>query len=511
MKRSYRLPIALLLVSMTGCRHDEASEKEHSAPAAIEMEAAGASAANDSVKLCEHKVPAELCAKCNPDLADVFKAQGDWCNEHQVPESQCFECNPKLTFASTAPKQIEPWCREHAVVEAKCTKCNPKLVATFVADGDYCREHGFPESVCPFCHPEIPRAAGFEPPQFPSPDTVVRLARPDLEQKAGIETVTAASEPFAESIEAVGQLEFDQSRFSLLSAPGETRILELKVDVGDPVRKGQSLAVLASGARGRQTATRTRVETAKAALEREEALLRQGVSSRRDVETARAELANAEAEHDAANASLPGMTDDSGGPGRFVLTSPLSGVVVTKPVVAGQALQLGEPILSVADPAVLWAVLEVPEDEAGRVRVGQEVSLRVDGAKGMEVRAKVSRVGAAIDAETRTLRVRVDIKNESGDLKAGAFVRARISVGEKTRAFVVPRDAVQLAQGTELVFVRTEPGVYLPRRVETRSSSAGLIALLSGVEDGERIVTTGAFLLKTEIMADSIGAGCVDD
>lgn len=499
-----RLAIVLAVLSMTGCRHDA----EEGDPAHRPATPSPAIASSGEVKLCEHRVPEELCTRCVPELAAVFQATGDWCEEHAVPESQCFQCNPKLTF--TAPEESgEPWCKEHAIVEAKCTQCNPGLVAKFVADGDFCREHGFPESACPFCHPEIPRAAGIEPPQFPSPDTVVRLARPELEAKAGIETVTASGEAFAESIEAVGRLDFDQTRFSLLSSPGETRVIEVKVDAGDRVRRGQALVTLASGARVHQAATRTRLENARLALEREESLLEQGISARRDVEAARAELAEAEAAHAEASAGLAGSTAPAG-PGRYTLAAPFDGVVVSRAAVVGQAMSSGEPILSVADPSTLWAVLEAPEEAASRVRVGQEVSLRVDGDATREIRAKVSRVGAAIDAETRTVRVRVDLSNKNGDLKAGAFVRARIAVGEKTRAFLVPRDALQRAQGTDLVFVRTGEGVYVPRRVGARTTGDGRVALLDGVLDGERIVTTGAFLLKTEIMAGSIGAGCAD-
>lgn len=498
-RATVRIAAALVLVLMTGCRHETKELPELAKPV---------EAVAGAVTLCEHRVPADLCTRCTPDLAAVFQAQGDWCEEHGVPESQCLQCNPRLTFTS-AKEPAEAWCKEHAIVEAKCTKCKPGLVAKFVADGDFCREHGFPESACPFCHPEIPKAAGIDPPQFPAPDTVVRLARPDLEKMAGIETITASGEEFAESVEAVGRLDFDQGRYALLSSPDEARLVEVKVDVGDPVRKGQALVVLASGAHGRRVATRARLENARVTLEREETLLAQGISARRDVESARAAVAEAEAEHQAASAGLEGAS--LGAHGRYTLTSPIAGVVVTRNVVAGQAMASGEPILSVADPATLWAVLEAPEGAASKLRVGQEVSLRVDGDESRELRAKVSRVGASIDSETRTIRVRVDLANADGHLKAGAFVRARIAVGQKTRAFLVPRDSLQRAQGTDLVFVRTGPGVYVPRGVGSRSAGDGRIALLDGVQAGEQIVTTGAFLLKTEVMADSIGAGCVDD
>ncbi|HSN90999.1 MAG TPA: efflux transporter periplasmic adaptor subunit, partial [Anaeromyxobacteraceae bacterium] len=197
--------------------------------------------------LCEHRVPAELCTRCNPDLVDVFQEQGDWCEEHGVPESQCLKCKPGLTFTAGAPP--EDWCKDHAVPESKCTKCDPRLVARFVEAGDYCREHGYPESVCPICHPErVP--AGKEPPAFPEPGLRVRLASVQTGRDVGIETAVAEPRKVAKVLEVVGQLDFDRNRLAHLSARGEALVVDVKVDVGDDVKEGEPLAVLTSAAVG---------------------------------------------------------------------------------------------------------------------------------------------------------------------------------------------------------------------------------------------------------------------
>jgi cobalt-zinc-cadmium efflux system membrane fusion protein len=465
-----------------------------------------------AVKLCEHGVPADLCTQCNPDLVPVFKEQGDWCAEHGVPQSQCLKCNPKLTFTASAPH--EDWCKEHAVPESKCTKCNPRLVAKFVAAGDYCRQHGYPESVCPLCHPErIP--AGKEAPVFPEPGTKVRLASLQTVRDAGIQTRTAEARKVAKELEVVGQLDFDQNRLAQLSARGEALVVDVKVDVGDEVKEGQPLVVLTSAAVGadqaRLAAARSRMEAARAAVAREEQLADSGLSPRKNLEETRRELAAAQAEHDAASSALgaAGAARDAGG-GRYVLRAPFAGTVVARDAVAGKTAGAGQVLVQVADLSTMWAQLEVPEADAALVRPGQPVRIVFEATRGQPREAKISRVAASIDPASRTVRARVELPNRDRTLKAGAFLRAQIRVTVDHDALLVPRDAVQRAESRTLVFVKRGDGLFEPVAVRTGEVEGELVEVVSGLEPGAEVVTTGAFLLKTEIMKESIGAGCCD-
>ena len=520
-----RPPVTLAVVAafaLAACSRNEPEatkvaqpEVRAAAPAQPAATATGTQAASPAApKLCEHGVPADQCTKCNPDLIAVFKEMGDWCNEHGVPESQCRQCNPNLRFDATpATAAAVPWCKEHSVPEAMCTKCNPTLIAKFIAANDYCREHGYPESVCPYCHPEKVKAGGHEPPAFPEPGTKVKLASAETEQKAGIQTAVAEAKPFARSIEVVGQLQFDQNRLARLSARGEAVVSEVKVDIGDRVRKGQILVVLSSGAIGgaqsRLAAAKARVEAAQAALGREQSLHESGISSKKDVEQARTELAAAKADHDAARSELRAAgAGDAGTGGRYVLAAPFDGTVVAREAAAGRTAGADDVLVEVADVRTVWAVLDVPEEQASAVRPGQRVVVRIEGAEPRD--GRVSRVAAAVDPQTRTVRVRVDLSNKDGALKAGSFVRASIELAEPKTAVLVPRTALQRAQGHDLVFVRTAAGQYDPVNVEVGVRTAEVVEVVRGLRAGAEVVTTGAFMLKTEILKDSIGAGCAD-
>ena len=509
MTRARSLAVAALAAAVAACSGAAPPAPAGAAPPAKAATEAGAAAA---VTLCEHRVPAELCTRCNPDLVAVFKEQGDWCEAHGVPESQCLKCDPGRTFTSPAP--AEDWCKEHAVPESSCTKCNPRLVAKFVEAGDYCRAHGFPESVCPLCHPErVP--AGKEPPAFPEPGLKVRLASAQTARDAGILTRVAEARRVARVLEVVGQLDFDQNRRAQLSARGEALVVDVQVDVGDDVKAGQPLVTLTSAAVGadqaRLSAARARLEAARSAVAREARLGESGLSPRRSLEEARRELAAAQAEHDAARSALgvAGAAPGQGG-GRHVLRAPFAGTVVARDAVAGRTAASGQVLVEVADLSTMWAHLEIPEGDAALVRPGQAVRVLLEGARSPPRDAKIARVAAAVDPASRTIRARVELANPDRTLKAGVFVRAQIQVTAEHVGLLVPREAVQRAEGRALVFLKRGDAVFEPVAVQTGEVDGDLVEVISGLQPGAEVVTTGAFLLKTEIMKESIGAGCCD-
>lgn len=505
---SWRWLCAAALVVVSGCDR----KREAKAPA---PPVAPVAPAPTKVALCEHGVPAELCTQCIPELAEVFKAQGDWCTKHDVPQSQCLKCNPGLTFDK--PIVAKDWCKEHAVPESMCTKCNPKLVAKFIQVGDFCREHGYPESVCPICHPELVTAAGEKPPSVVAEGTNVRLASPDTAREAGFQTVKVKAERFAHSVSVTGSLSFNHDRLAQLASPGDALVLEVLVDVGQVVTAGQTLVALASSqvgaAQAQAQSAKARLTAARAAVEREEKLLKSGVSTARDVDEARRVLSSIEAEQASALASIraAGGGTRMGSDGRYVLTAPFAGVVVSRDAISGRTAAAGQVLVSVADPSVVWALLEIPEADAPSVRAGQKVTLVFDGLRGEKRDGKIALVAPIVDPKTRTVRARVDLPNPDRSLRGGTFFRAEIEVAAAHQAILVPRDAVQRAQGRPLVFVKKSAEVYVPVPVELGAGTHERVEIAQGLQAGDEVVTTGAFLLKTEILKDSIGAGCCDE
>ncbi|MGA9524053.1 MAG: efflux RND transporter periplasmic adaptor subunit, partial [Myxococcaceae bacterium] len=151
-----------------------------------------------------------------------------------------------------------------------------------------------------------------------------------------------------------------------------------------------------------------------------------------------------------------------------------------------------------------------PEEDAPVVRSGQEVRIELEGTALAPIDATISRMSPSVDPHTRTVRARVELPNPEGSLRDGAFLRARIAVSGQREAMLVPSGAVQRAEGTPLVFVRKQNGLYEPKRVTLGANLGTEVEILEGLEPGADVVTTGAFLLKTELLRDSIGAGCCE-
>jgi cobalt-zinc-cadmium efflux system membrane fusion protein len=292
-------------------------------------------------------------------------------------------------------------------------------------------------------------------------------------------------------------------------------IRAVHADIGDTVSEGQALIELASGAVGadqaRLSAARARLQTAKAGAAREESLAKQGISARKNVDAARSELAAAQAELEAALAALGAAGAPSEGEGGlYVLTAPFQGTVVARDAVVGRMAGTGQILMQVADLSTIWAILEVPEADVSLVQPGQKVTVHFDALKGETREATVGRVAASVDSETRTVRVRVDLPNPDRRLKAGLFVRAKIHLADERQTLLLPREAVQRVEGHSIVFVKEDEAVYLPVAVGLGAQMRDVVEVTDGLTPGSAVVTAGAFLLKTEVLKESIGAGCCE-
>ena len=409
-------------------------------------------------------------------------------------------------------------CKEHGVLEALCTKCNPKLAPIFQAKGDWCAEHDLPESVCPICHPErggrpAVDVAGDDAP----PDgTKVILKGKNTDRLAGIETTKAAVGRGMAEITAPVVIRYDATRVAQVTARAPGMVRGVSADIGSRVSAGSVLAVIESAAvssdQSRLTAARSRMQTAEASYGREADLENKGISSRKEVQAARQSLDEATAEFETLQASLRGVGATTGTDGRYTVTAPISGVITQRIVSLDRYVDSQTPLFEIVDTSSMWAEIALPEAELGNVKTGTGVVIIMDGLAGREFRGAIAHIAPLIDPQTRTATARVRLANPKGLLRANMYGQARISVGDSRSSSAVPRGAIQRAKSVKLVFVRLAPNEYEARRVQVASggSNSDLVEIASGVEIGEEIVVAGSFLLKTETLKDSIGAGCCE-
>jgi cobalt-zinc-cadmium efflux system membrane fusion protein len=406
-------------------------------------------------------------------------------------------------------------CKEHGVLEALCTKCNPKLAAVFQAKGDWCKEHGLPESICPICHPERggKPATDVSRDAAPADGLKVRLKKKNTAALAGIETAKAVVREGSGGVMTTARLAYDATKLAHVNARSPGVIRALKVEVGAQVKKGDALIVIDSaevGAdRAKLQAARARVDVAEQNHRREQALVQEGIASQKSLLAAKQELDEARGEYAALSASLSVLGASGGGVGGYTLTAPIAGVVTERNATIGRLVDTEQILYEIVDTSSMWADLDVPEGDLPVVAVGQTVKLALDALPGRDLAGKITYIAPAVDPHTRTARARVPLENPDGALRANMYGQARIAA-EQRQAVMVPRAAIQRAKGVEVAFVRLSETDFETRRVETGISEGELIEVKKGLRAGEEVVTQGSFLLKTETLKDSIGAGCCE-
>ena len=406
--------------------------------------------------------------------------------------------------ARAAAAPVKDWCKGHGVPESKCTICNPSLVAGYKASGDWCAEHQLPESICPRCNP---KAAAEPAAEAGDDESAVRLASVAMEEAAGIQTVKARLASAAPRVQCTARVSFNRDRVAEVRSAIPGIVRRVRVALGADVKKGAALFDLestrAGEAQGALQRAVARVRTATANLQRQRGLRAEGIAAARTVELAEQELARARATVGVAGAQAAAPT------GRVTLRAPLSGTVVRRPAVVGVLATEELALATIADRSVMWVMCDVPEAAAARIAVGQKAQVSVDGSGDSAREGKVSWVAAEVNPRTRAVAARIVVPNDDGALRANQFARAVIEAGAPREAVSVPRASVQRVEDQEVVFVRTAPGVFSPKVVQ-RTGSGEVVQVEGEVSAGDEVVTTGAVLLRTEMVPGSIGAGCCD-
>ena len=360
----------------------------------------------------------------------------------------------------------------------------------------------------PACRKAAPQVMAQDTDAGLTRERMVRFDAAALE-RLGVRSDLVGSSSGTIAVEFPGTLEYAPNHYVEVGTLFEGRVTAVNVRVGDSVRKGQVLAVIAApslvNAQAEAISARAEAEVARAHFKRESALLAQLLTTAREAEVAREGLVRAEANFAGASAKLalvglaPGQ--GTGRYGMADLTSPIAGVVVKRDAVVGAHINYDETPFVVADGSTLIAAFDVFEGDLELVKENANVLLRVDALPGKIFHGAVSALDPQLGTETRAVRARVRVANEQAVLRPGLFVRVTVEsvipvVADRLR---VPVGAVQPMGGDEVVFVEQRPGVYEVRPVLVGHRYGQIVELMSGLVRGERIVTHGAFILRSEL------------
>jgi len=311
-----------------------------------------------------------------------------------------------------------------------------------------------------------------------------------------------------------GSIMFDADRVSHVGSRSDGRIVAVQADLGARVQRGKALAMLESVEVGQIRAEEREAEAllriAQENHAREQRLAEQGISSRKELLEAESQLRRAEAALHSAEDRLQvlGASHDHGAGGQFSLVAPFAGVVVARDASLGEMATPADTLFTVADLSEVWIELDIFERDLARVGRGQSVAVMVTAYPGRTFPGRIVYVGDVLDPAKRTVRARVEIPNPDGALKPGMFATASIQVGGGGPPLaVVPQDALQMVEGRRVVFVPGDaPGEFRVVPVEVGETIDGdRVVIRSGIAPGTRVVTAGAFALRSELSKAEIG------
>ncbi|MFQ5731384.1 MAG: efflux RND transporter periplasmic adaptor subunit [Planctomycetaceae bacterium] len=363
---------------------------------------------------------------------------------------------------------------------------------------------------------------------------------------ANIQTVPVKYQRVRRTVRSIGRLAFDESRQKTISAYVDGRIEKLHVDfTGTEVRQGDHMALVYSpdlyAAQVEYLVTRKANETQPASS----SLLGETPLNLR--ESARQKLI----ELGMTPQQIRQLQNRSRAATRMQICAPMSGTVIEKLKREGDYVKTGEPIFRIADLSSVWLMLDLFPEDAARVRYGQKVEAEMQSLPGEVFVGRVAFVDPFVSEKTRTVRVRVEILNPDRRLRPGDYATAKVTLpilrsGEvydpalagkwisprhpqvvcsepgtcplsgkelvPTRQFgyaetapqndkvlVVPRNAVLMAGDHSIVYIETDPGKFEIRRVRLGPLSEKEAVVYQGVKDGEKVVTSGNFLIDSQM------------
>ena len=187
------------------------------------------------------------------------------------------------------------------------------------------------------------------------------------------------------------------------------------------------------------------------------------------------------------------------------LKAPICGEVVERLGTVGEMVDKTKELYTISDPTDVWIIVDVNANDIGAVHVGQPVAIHTMAYPDEAFAGTVVLISPEVGEKSRTVDVRVAVGNPSAKLKPGMFADADIVTTSLDNVVAIPDEAIQRLDDQEIVFVATDPHTFAKRVIKTGRTQDGDTEVLDGLRDGERVVTKGSFLLKSELLKSEFG------
>jgi membrane fusion protein, heavy metal efflux system len=327
--------------------------------------------------------------------------------------------------------------------------------------------------------------------------------------------VVEMAEVPTEEVDAPGKIEVDPNHVSHVVLPLAGRISSLMVKVGDTVQRGQTLLLLESPDADAAMANYLQAESginnaksvvlkAQADFDRTKDLFEHSAVAQKEVTNAESALAQAKSglevamttrEQTQRKLEMLGLVRGQFGQ-KVAVKAPITGKILELTVAANEFKNdTNASLMTIADLSTVWVSSDVPETQIRFIEVGERVDLALEAYPGKEFHAKVMRIADTVDPTTRTIKVHAELSNPGEQLRPEMFGRIR-QIESVKKVPVVPLSAVVQSDGNDSVYRETGKGTYQRVRVKLGQRINDRVAVLEGLNPGERIVVDGVMLLK---------------
>lgn len=396
---------------------------------------------------------------------------------------------------------------------------------------------------------------------------------PDALNSAGIQSEGVTQRPAIAKLYVTGTVELNPEKTEMATPLVGGRIEQVFYGVGDYVNQGAVLAVVSSPqlaelhgklneaknrldlaqknlARVQKAENRVSILQAKAKLDEAEATMRRtkrlielgagagkdiivaetnyrtakadydfqsNIALNKELQEARAEVQTAQVDYSHTQNQLRTLgiseenlrrDDHSRESSQVAVRAPLSGIVTERKFNAGAGIDAATPLFAISNLSTVYVIANVPEASVGKLTIGSVAEIK--SASIGTINGRISYIDPRLDETTRTARVRLEVPNPNGRLRAGMFTEVGFYAGTSGATgeeLVVPSDAIQREGEKTIVFVprENEPGAFEVREIEIGGDVEGYTSVKSGLQLGEKVVTKGSFTLKTQMQKGEMG------
>ncbi|WP_180059951.1 efflux RND transporter periplasmic adaptor subunit [Acinetobacter sp. YH12128] len=330
----------------------------------------------------------------------------------------------------------------------------------------------------------------------------------------GIKITTAENGLVENIIQLPGKLAVNTDQQAHISPNFSGHVEQVSVALGQTVQKGQTLAVLSVPELIDQQANlrmaEANLDLSRQDYQREQKLWSQGISAKQDFQRAENAYRQAQISVQSTQSRLQALGANSGQNGRFIIRAPIAGVISQKDIVVGENVQLADQLFTIEQLKDLWLEFNLTHQYSAQLQTGQNVSFKINGSDQL-YSAEVQSLTSKADVQTGRLVVRAKLKQQSAELRPNVMVNVLLADSGTKKALRVQKSAVQSIESKDSIFIvesELKGQVHLKAqalKLGQASSDGQWLEVISGLEAGQKYISQGSFLLKSELEKDEAG------